>query len=250
MTRWKASGIHLALSGAIAAVAVFVVLKIWYPTPLFITEGGAQLLFIMVVVDVIIGPLITLIVFKAGKPSLRFDLTVVGLLQIGALVYGCHVMFAARPVYIAFIVDQFEIVRASDIDREDIVQAADPRFRSLPLTGPQVIAVEIPKNLNALKKLLSDSLNDNKFVQHLPKYYGPYEGHRQQAVLQGRPADTLKPGALADAVKSYVAESGRTLAELRVLQLNTRRGQGAVLIDAKTGNVLRLLPPPPPPPQN
>ena len=73
-TRWQASATHLLISVAIAAVALFVLLRVWYPPPLFTAEGGNDLLFILVAVDVVIGPLITLIVFKSGKPGLRFDL--------------------------------------------------------------------------------------------------------------------------------------------------------------------------------
>jgi hypothetical protein len=52
MSRWKASGIH------------------------FEAAGGDRLIFILAAVDVTLGPLITLIIFKAGKKGLKFDLAV------------------------------------------------------------------------------------------------------------------------------------------------------------------------------
>ena len=128
-TRWQAAGTHLLISVAIAAVALFVLLRVWYPPPLFTAEGGNELLFMLVAVDVVIGPLITLIVFKSGKPGLRFDLSVIALLQACALACGSYTMFVARPVFIAFIVDRFEIVRANDIDPADFAQAPNPAFR-------------------------------------------------------------------------------------------------------------------------
>ena len=59
-TRWRAAGTHLLISVAIAAAALFVLLRVWYPPPLFTAEGGNDLLFTLVAVDVVIGPLITL----------------------------------------------------------------------------------------------------------------------------------------------------------------------------------------------
>src|SRR5688572_11809421 len=62
LTRWQASGLHLLISIAIAAAALAVTLLVWYPRPLFEASGGTGLLYILVGVDVAIGPLITLVV--------------------------------------------------------------------------------------------------------------------------------------------------------------------------------------------
>ena len=86
MSRWKASGIHLLLSAAIAVVVLTLMLMVWYPWPLFEAAGGSRLVFILVGVDVTLGPLITLVIFKSGKPGLKFDLTVIALVQLAALV--------------------------------------------------------------------------------------------------------------------------------------------------------------------
>src|SRR5690349_11501173 len=149
ISRWQASGIHLLISAAIASISLFVTLKVWYPSPLFTAEGGNDILMILIGVDVIIGPLVTLVVFKAGKPGMRFDLTVIAVLQAAALAYGTHVMFAARPVYIAFVDDQFETVRANDLDPANVAHAKRPEFRSAPITGPQFIAIDLPKDIKA-----------------------------------------------------------------------------------------------------
>src|SRR5258708_32700411 len=109
MTRWRASGLHLFLSIAIAAAVLALMLSLWYPGPLFEAAGGNDLLFILVGVDVVIGPLITLVIFRSGKRGLKFDLAVIGVLQIGALVYGMHVVYLARPAFIAFAKDQFTV---------------------------------------------------------------------------------------------------------------------------------------------
>ncbi len=246
MSRWRASGIHLLISAALAVVTLILLLKVWYPPPLFSAEGGNDLLFILIGVDVVIGPLITLIIFKAGKPSLRMDLTVIALLQLGALIYGGYVMFVARPVYVVLVLDAFETVRANDLDSADVAQARRPEYQSLPLTGPLMVSVDFPKEMATLKALIADSQKGGKGVQHLPKYYVPYAEARTQALGQSQPVQKLLKGDthFSKQLEKHIAETGRKAADLNYLPLQTRRGWGAVLMDAKTGDMVKLLPPP------
>jgi hypothetical protein len=246
MSRWRASGIHLLISAALAVVTLILLLKVWYPPPLFSAEGGNDLLFILIGVDVVIGPLITLIIFKAGKPSLRMDLTVIALLQLGALIYGGYVMFVARPVYVVLVLDAFETVRANDLDPADVAQARRPEYQSLPLTGPLMVSVDLPKDMALLRALIADSQKGGKGVQHLPKYYVPYAEARTQALGQSQPVQKLLKGDthFSKQLEKHIAETGRKAADLNYLPLQTRRGWGAVLMDAKAGDVVKLLPPP------
>lgn len=245
MSRWQASGIHLLISAAIAAVSLFVTLKVWYPSPLFTAEGGNDILLILIGVDVVIGPLVTLVVFKSGKPGMRFDLTVIAVLQAAALAYGTHVMFVARPVYIALVDDQFETVRANDLDPANVARAKRPEFQSVPLTGPQYIVVDLPKDIKALKELISQAGSGGDLAQHLPQYFVPYSEYKKQALAKSQPLETLQgpDKAVMARIDKAIADTGRRRADLNFLRLQTRRGWGAVLIDAKTGDVVAILPP-------
>ena len=88
MSRWKAATIYLAISAVIAGAVLWAMLAVWYPRPFFEAAGGGHLLFILVGVDVVLGPTITLIVFDIQKKklsALQFDLTVIAVLQLAAL---------------------------------------------------------------------------------------------------------------------------------------------------------------------
>ena len=117
MTRWKAAGLHFLICVLVASSVVLVMLAIWYPGRLFEAMGGERLVMILIGVDVVIGPLITLIIFSPTKPRhlLRFDLTVIGCLQLAALAFGVYVVFEARPVYMVFAADRFEVTTAIEI---------------------------------------------------------------------------------------------------------------------------------------
>ena len=115
--RVKASAVHLCISLGIALIAALLVFIVWYPYPYRDISGGRELFFIVVTVDVIMGPLITLAIFNPSKgfQVLRRDLLVVALLQIAALTYGLWTVGVARPVHLVFEYDRFRVVHAIDV---------------------------------------------------------------------------------------------------------------------------------------
>ena len=131
MTCWKASGIHLAICGVIASFVLALMILVWYPAPYFQALGGQKIAMIVIVVDVIVGPLLTLIVYRPMKKGLKFDLTVIALLQVGALAYGVSVLYQGRPVYVVFVKDRFDIVTAVDIDTDSLKKVTLDEFKSL-----------------------------------------------------------------------------------------------------------------------
>ena len=64
-SRWQAAGIHLTISATIASLSLALILGLWFPGPLFEAAGGLGLIFLLVCVDVTVGPLLTLIVSRA-----------------------------------------------------------------------------------------------------------------------------------------------------------------------------------------
>src|SRR5690348_2121328 len=112
ISRWRAAAIHLGLSALVATLVLFAIRFMWYPGALFGAAGGLKLFLLIAAVDVAIGPLCTLVVFRQGKKGLAFDLATIAILQVVALSYGSWVLFDSRPAWIVFVVDRFELVRA------------------------------------------------------------------------------------------------------------------------------------------
>ena len=140
--RLRASSIHLGISLLIAALAALLVFGLWYPYPYREISGGRDLFFLVVAVDVAMGPLITLAIFNRSKPrrELVMDFTLVGMLQLAALGYGLWTVFVARPVHLVFEYSRLSVVHAVDIEPELLVKAP-PALQALPLTGPTLIAL-------------------------------------------------------------------------------------------------------------
>ena len=81
---------HLLISFFIALVVVGLVFFVWYPSPLATAVGVTHIFLMMLAIDVIVGPLLGLLVYKEGKKTLKFDLGVIIVLQISALGYGIY----------------------------------------------------------------------------------------------------------------------------------------------------------------
>lgn len=76
--RWQAFAVHIGINAVIFIVLAAIILFIWYPGFLFQTDGGWQGIRLIAGVDFIIGPMLTLIVYKLGKPRLKMDLMLIG----------------------------------------------------------------------------------------------------------------------------------------------------------------------------
>jgi hypothetical protein len=242
VTRGRAFALHLLISLAIAASALALLLLVWYPGPLFEAAGGFDLLLILVGIDVIVGPLITLIIFRPGKRGLKFDLVAIGVVQLAALVYGVHIMFLARPAFIVFVKDRFEIATAVELEAGNLAAAKWPQFSKPPITGPLLAAADFPTDPDERNRQLDLALAGFD-LHHFPKYYVPYAKRagrileRAQTVARTRAVEPVA-GQLADA---YLAQSGRTEDSVRYLDLRAPRAWMGVLIDAKTAEPVKMF---------
>ena len=242
VNRWGASGLHLLISATIAAIALALMLFVWYPPPLFVAAGGKDLLLILLAVDVIVGPLSTLIIFKPGKWGLRFDLAAIGIVQLAALLYGMSIVYLARPAFIVFVKDRFEVATAVELQPENLAQAKYEQFSEPPLLGPQLAVAEFPEDRAERNKLVDLALAGYD-LQHFPKYWEPYEEHAKEIVAKGNTLERLRkvePKA-ASVVEGYLKETGLSDDALRFFILRAPRAWVAVAVDAKTAEPRKML---------
>ena len=107
---------HLAISVVVALLIAGLVFWVWYPAPLAAAVGVGSIFIMMLSIDVILGPLLTLLVAKEGKKTLKMDLAVIAIIQIAALLYGLYNISITRPAYIAFDTSRFDLVQAHQLE--------------------------------------------------------------------------------------------------------------------------------------
>ncbi|MEO7640825.1 MAG: TfpX/TfpZ family type IV pilin accessory protein [Ramlibacter sp.] len=196
MTQWKerfvAAAIHFGLSLSIAGLAALLVFGLWYPYPYREISGGRELFLIVVAVDVILGPLITFVIFNRKKPmrELRRDLAVVVLIQLSALGYGLWTVFIARPVHLVFEIDRFRVVHAIDID-EELLKKKPAGIDAMPLLGPTMLAVRPFRDSNESADATLAALRGADLGAR-PDLWQTWDEGKSRALAAAKPVSQLK----------------------------------------------------------
>jgi hypothetical protein len=242
MTKTKAAAIHLALSLVVATTTFLAIFFLWFPGALFEAAGGRKLFFLIAGVDVVLGPLLTLIIFAPGKKGLKFDLTVIALLQVSALAYGVHVLSVARPAFIVFAVDRFVLTRANEVVPGSLERARANGFGELPLDGPRLVGSRRPQDPTELSELMGATFQGAD-VHNFPHLYVPYEQARQAVLQAAQPIARLRPFNKHQpaAVDQALRKAGRNEQELRFLPMRAGRQDLTVFVDAADGRVVDIV---------
>jgi len=242
--RAKLAGLHLAASVAIAAAAAMVIFAVWYPPPYSAIAGGFSLFFILISVDVVLGPVLTAVIADPGKPrpSLRRDIAMIVAVQLAGLAYGIHVIAESRPVHLAFEVDRMRVVTAADID-VDTLDEAPPGLRKLPWTGPTLIAAARPTKPDDVFRSIELAMNGFD-ISMFPRHWRDYDSHREAAWNAARPLTDLVnryPDARAE-VEALAARAGHPVHTLRFLPLMSRHASWATVVSPPDGRIVGHLP--------
>lgn len=146
------SGSALAALGLTAAFMFFL-----FPMPYFLADGGWQGLRIVVPVDIVIGPLLTFIVFRPGKsrPKLVFDMTVIILLQLSAFSWGLWNIYSVRPDSVMFVDGAF-ITLSADMAK-NYPEAYGKLAKNAP-GKPFYAVVDLPDGRDERQKLRIEAL--------------------------------------------------------------------------------------------
>lgn len=169
--RIKAFLIHFILSLVIALASLLWVFIVWYPAPLHMALGVTYIFTLLVVVDMILGPALTLVVYRKSKKNLALDLLVIAFIQLSALSYGFWTMAEGRPAWLVFNVDRFDVVQVIDIDRRDL-DLAISMYRTPSMLGPQWVGAD---HLESIKNndIILESIFGGPDIAQRPYLYRP-----------------------------------------------------------------------------
>ncbi|HEY0684644.1 MAG TPA: TfpX/TfpZ family type IV pilin accessory protein [Steroidobacter sp.] len=240
--KFRAVLLHFFVTLAMAVAAAALIFFVWYPDPFQDMLGGTRFFLLIAICDLVLGPLTSLIIYnsKKSRRALIFDYSVVGVVQLAAFVYGVMTISSARPVYIAFVKDRFEVVIAEDLADKDLQEAKDP-YRTRPKWGPVLIGTQRPDTREARNALVFAAM-EGKDIQNFPRYFVPYEAVADAVKQAGQPMEKLykhHPEARQLIADENVKEPD---AQLRWLPIQGTRSFWTVLLDANTGALLGYLP--------
>lgn len=236
-TRLHAALIHFLLSLAVAVAVAALVFGLWFPWPYREIAGGRELFWLIVSVDVVCGPLLTLVLFNFTKPraELARDMALVVLIQLVALGYGLHTLALARPVALVFEVDRFRAVSMADLDEADPANALG-ELHTWSGSGRRVVGTRRARNKNEVLENIEKSSLGIDTAQR-PSWWQDYSLNVSDALARAKPIAQLaaKYPQQRSLIDEAIARTGRPESSLRWLPLVSRRAlDWTALIDAKT----------------
>lgn len=240
LSKRKAFLIHLALSLLIFMTLVAVMVTLWFPGELFFLDGGWEGLKLVALVDLVLGPALTLCLYKPGKKGLLMDMSLIAGFQIAALAYGFVTTFEQRTVAVVYAENNFNtlsnvaLIKANkNLTERKIetrsVASMDSRIPATLVTVQGKTAEQFQDLLNGFPQLHERT---DKFIiakdnsDHL----------RDKAISEAILEDEDKNGL----VKKALAKQKQT-ADVDVYRFKARYGSGFALFDHSSGRIVDYI---------
>ena len=238
ISRYRASGTHFFLSCMVGLALLLLCWFMWYPNPMLSAIGGYEIFFLIVGIDVVLGPALTLVVFNPKKKYLLLDLVVIAILQVSAFLYGVSTLLEARPAYIAALGDSFQVIQASEITDGNLAAGKT----SLPLWGPKLVGTKEPteKDDISMVNLMAD-VGGGK--GHMPQLHIPYADMREQLLKKAQSFEDLEktnPEKKAD-IQAWLKSHDCDEQKCKYQPIKIRVTIYPAVIDAKTAAYLGIM---------
>lgn len=228
---------HLIGSFLIALIVIGAVFFIWYSSPLAKAVGVTHIFLMMLMIDVVLGPVLGFIVYKEGKKTLKMDISIIILIQTIALGYGVYSIAQGRPAWLAYNVDRFELVRNNEILREHIAQAS-PQYQQPSWLKPQFIGVEFAKDKNIRNDDMFAEVLGGISIAQKPERYVPLNKVKKQIQQRAQNLDVLNQFNDKALVEKTLSNYPQATA---FVPLKANAVDMTVLINKEKGEVVKIV---------
>ncbi len=232
---------HLAFSATIVGSVCGVIFFVWYPAPYFDIKGAWNVLRVLIGVDLVVGPLLTLILFRPNKRGLAIDVVMIAMIQLSALLYGTTMIYQERPYYAVFAVDRIEVLSKRDVDATAV---AGTVFENKPLVGPVLAVATVPSDPVEFQRLLQETLFEGKpDIERRPSLWSVYAESKDSVLARAEPLSTLldeRPGT-AEEIARVSRDLSRDATDILYVPVVGGDQALTLVIDPDTALPLRVL---------
>ncbi|HTD74225.1 MAG TPA: hypothetical protein VK652_11925, partial [Steroidobacteraceae bacterium] len=177
--RLKIFSLHLLSSATVLTLVLGSLYFGWYRWPGWYLTDVTRVIVVMVCVDVVLGPTLTLIVANQKKLRrvLARDIGIIVLVQLCALTYGTMQLWSGRPLYYAYSEGVLQLVQAYDIDANEAKLGREqnpglaPHWYSL----PRWIWAPLPQDTETAAKIAASAVTGGDDVISMPRYFKRWE---------------------------------------------------------------------------
>ena len=235
--RFKFFLYHLSISILIALIVTGIIFFVWYPYPLAQAVGVIHLFIMLILIDLIVGPLMTLLIYKKDINAFKMDLSIIIIIQIAALIYGLHSITQGRPAWIVFNQNKFELVRVNDQFIEN-TEHIHKQFQTISWTGPHYAAAVPSQNMKQREDdLFMDALGGVSLAQR-PERYVTLSHVKQKIQQQSQELDNLKNFNDVQLVEKTLNQYPKATA---YLPLKASKLDMVILLNKKEGSVVNVV---------
>lgn len=235
MTRLRLFQIRLAATGGLMLLLVAVVRLLWFPGAYSAIFGVSRLLLLIAVIALIIGPVLSVVVYKPGKKGLKLDLVVLTSLEIAAVAFGAWQLYARQPFYAVLAVDRFEAVSRAEIDASQIVE---PTLLTRPGHAPRLVYAELPNDPVAVDRLIDETLFEGKQdIDRRPEFWRPYTAGVPHLKAVARPLGFMlsEESERGKRARRWLARNGGGAGDFIFVPLRGPNRDAAMILHADVG---------------
>ena len=167
--KFRAFGTHLLLSVVVFGAIIALTVRLWYPPPFFWIDGGLQITLLAAAVDIVAGPLLTLVVYRPKKPRLMMNLAVIAAIQAGALAWGVGTLYSQRPVLMAFV--PYNQNRFFPVTEAQVREGArsPQELRALSPHRPAMVFIDLPEDPADAASLMTSQMTS--VLRHTERFH-------------------------------------------------------------------------------
>ncbi|HEY5739108.1 MAG TPA: hypothetical protein VIW27_05250 [Gammaproteobacteria bacterium] len=232
-TKLKATAIHMSMSIAVFAFLAYQIYYNWYPQPYFEIDGGWQGIRLIAAVDLVLGPVITFLIFDLSKRmrAIIFDLVVILVIQFGALAYGVYVTYTQRPIAVVLI-DEFVVPAIMEHyggkleSTEQLSRYSDEK--------PPIIYADLPLDEAQLAEINRIKIEEKVLENAQMQLYRPQSGLRE-ALDRLQPVfyDRLDFFGARAALEEWLETHGKSADEVLIARFEGRFGNAWLVFDRR-----------------
>lgn len=216
---------HLLLSVMVGGCSAVFVFGLLYPSPYQAMLGAGRVFLLLMLALVVCGPLLTWILVNPNKSrrAHAVDFGLIGAVQLFALLFGLHALWASRPVVLAFEVDRLMLVTANEIQTQDL-NLAPAGLQHLPWWGvTQVNTRQSRDGQEALESVDLGMVGIGPAMR--PGWWLPWNSAQAAMAQRSKPLTELQQRRPHDApaLSTAATHSRHAIEQLRYLPLTSTK---------------------------
>ena len=240
--RLIAAAIHFFASAVVISLFLLLVYFIWYSYPYNVIYSAFDVVKLVAGVDLILGPMLTLVIFNISKPKkeLARDVLIIVCFQLVALCWGVNATYKVRPLYAAYYDGTFYTVTGEDVDLTKLkVEIESPGI----LARTKMVFVKDVDDRESIAKVVEQMNDGGKGLMYSPQRYEPISAYIDEVVERDMGYEYINKVGKKEIIDKCVHSHGKDLSEFLFYPLfsGIDAGKSIVVVDKSTMEIVDVF---------